>query len=537
MPGSEPSRAFDFIVVGAGSAGCVLASRLSASGRYSVLLLEAGGRDASPWIHIPVGYVRLFNHRAINWNYQTEPGEAVDGRRMLQPRGKVLGGTSAINGMIYLRGQPADYDGWRQRGCTGWGWDEVLPYFRLAEDQQHGESKFHGAGGPLAVSDAPNPHPLCDALIAAAGEAGFPHNRDFNGTEQYGFGYLQTTTRNGRRSSTASGYLRQARGRANLAIVTHAQATRLLLDGGRATGVEYRRGGDLHMARARREVILAAGAYNSPQLLQLSGIGPAALLRRHGIAVAADIPGVGANLHDHFNIRMAYRARLCITLNDVQHSFTRKIVEGLNYALFRRGLLAMSAAPAGGFLRTDDAVATPDIQVLQMLFATNKVGEPAYPWPGFSLMATLLRPQSRGTVEIASADPFVAPAIQPNYLTAPADLMVLLAGARILRSIARQPTLARHIVVEHEPGPACDDDAALAKHIRRRGWTSYHPVGTCRMGADPEAVVDTRLCVAGIGGLRVVDASIMPSITSGNTNAPTIMIAEKGAAMILQDAA
>ncbi|MBM3560372.1 MAG: choline dehydrogenase, partial [Alphaproteobacteria bacterium] len=306
---------------------------------------------------------------------------------------------------------------------------------------------------------------------------------------------------------------------------------------GRASGVAYRHGDALHTVRARREVILAAGAYNSPQLLQLSGIGPAALLRRHGIAVVAKRTGVGADLHDHYNIRMAYRAKRQVTLNDLQRSLVRKIVAGLDYALFRRGLLAMSAAPAGGFLRSDTAVATPDIQVLQMLFATDKVGEPAHPWPGFSLMATLLRPQSRGTVEIASADPFAAPLIQPNYLTAPADLPALLAGARMLRDIARRPALARHIAAEHEPGPHCADDVALAEHIRRRGWTSYHPVGTCRMGPDPDAVVDPRLRVVGVGGLRVVDASVMPAITSGNTNAPTIMIAEKGADMILRDAA
>jgi len=529
-------QTFDFVVVGAGSAGCVLANRLTADGRHSVLLLEAGGRDSSPWIHVPIGYARHFTDPAVNWLYRTEPGDHVDGRSLLQPRGKVLGGSSAINGLVYLRGQPADYDHWRQRGCTGWGWDDVLPHFIAAEDQERGASAFHGVGGPLAVSDPRDTHPLCDALIEAAVEAGYPRNADFNGTEQEGFGYVQQTARKGRRSSTATGYLRQAWRRPNLAIETGAQATRLLLDGRRVTGVAYRQGGAERIARARREVVLAAGAINSPQLLQLSGLGPAALLTRHGIAVVADIPGIGANLQDHYNGRLAYRARSRFTLNDLQHSVARKTIEGMNYALFRRGLLAMATAVGGGFFRTDPALPTPDVQAMLMLFTAERIGGPTHPWPGFSLVLVLLRPQSRGSVEIVSADPFAAPAIRPNYLSAPADLPVLVKGLAMLRAIAVRAPLARHIAEEREPGPDCTDDAALADHIRRRGWTSYHPVGTCRMGTDPEAVVDPRLRVNGIGGLRVVDASIMPTITSANTNAPTIMIAEKGAALILEDA-
>ncbi|MGE0256772.1 MAG: GMC family oxidoreductase [Alphaproteobacteria bacterium] len=532
----DDGQSFDFVVVGAGSAGCVLANRLSENGRHSVLLLEAGGRDSSPWIHVPIGYARHFTNPAVNWLYQTEPGDGVAGRRLLQPRGKVLGGSSAINGLVYLRGQPADYDHWRQRGCTGWGWDDVLPHFKAAEDQERGADAMHGVGGPLRVSDPRDRHPLCDALIAAAEAAGFARNPDFNGTRQEGFGYWQQTARHGRRSSTATGYLRAARRRANLAIATGAQATRLLLDGRRVTGVVYRQGGTSRTAYARREVVLAAGAINSPQLLQLSGIGPADLLRGHGIAAVMDVPGVGANLQDHYNGRLAYRARERFTLNDLQHSLPRKIAAGMNYALFRRGLLAMAASVGGGFFRTDPALPTPDVQVMLMLFTAERIGGPTHPWPGCSLVLALLRPQSRGTVHIVSPDPFVAPAIQPNYLSAPADLATLLSGLKTLRDVAAREPFARHVAEEREPGPDCTDDAGLAEHIRRRGWTSYHPVGTCRMGADTEAVVDPRLRVNGIAGLRVVDASIMPAITSANTNAPTIMIAEKGAAMILEDA-
>jgi len=532
----DNGQSLDFIVVGAGSAGCVLANRLTADGRHSVLLLEAGGRDTSPWLHVPIGYARHFTDPAVNWLYRTEPGRHIDERRLLQPRGKVLGGSSAINGLVYLRGQPEDYDGWRQRGCTGWAWDDVLPHFIAAEDQERGADAYHGVGGLLLVSDPRDGHPLCDALIAAAVEAGHARTDDFNGATQDGFGYMQQTARRGRRSSAATAYLRPARRRANLAIATAAQATALLFEGRRAVGVAYRQGGGLRTARARREVILAAGAINSPQLLQLSGIGPGALLARHGIPVVADIAGVGANLQDHYNGRLAYRARRCDTLNDLQHSTVRKVIEGTKYALFRRGLLAMATAVGGGFFRTDPALATPDVQAMLMLFTAERIGGPTHPWPGFSLVLVLLRPQSRGTVAIASADPFAAPLIQPDYLSAPADLPVLVKGLAMLRDIAARAPLAAHIAEEREPGPACRDDTALAEHIRQRGWTSYHPVGTCRMGADPEAVVDPRLRVTGIVGLRVVDASIMPVITSANTNAPTIMIAEKGAAMILEDA-
>ncbi len=534
MQNADP---FDFVVIGAGSAGCVLANRLTESGRYRVLLLEAGGEDRNPWIHIPLGYGKLFTNPKFNWLYTGEPDAASGNRRIAQPRGKVLGGSSSINGLVYIRGQHEDYDHWRSLGNTGWGFDDVLPYFRKSEDQQHGADDYHGAGGPLTVSDPSEPHPLCEAYIAAAEQCGYPRNPDFNGARQEGFGYVQLTLRNGRRSSTATGYLRPARRRKNLSVLTHAHATRILFSGKSAVGVDYLHRGQKRSANARREVIVAGGAFNSPQLLQLSGIGPASLLRDSGIHLIADMPGVGANLQDHYNGRLVLRSTEAFTLNDVVNNFGRGFVAALRYLFLRKGFLTMGASYAAGFLRTDPALPRPDIQAGLALFSADKAGDDLHRFSGFSMVVRLLRPESRGTVLIQSADPLRAPAIRPNYLATPKDREVLLAGLKAVRRILNTPTMRRYIAREHEPGAACESDADLLDHLRRRGGISYHPVGTCRMGNDASAVVDERLRVHGLQGLRVVDASIMPTIVSGNTNAPTIMIAEKGADMILQDAA
>jgi choline dehydrogenase len=524
---------FDFVIVGAGSAGCVLANRLTADGRHKVLLLEAGGEDRSIWIHIPLGYGKNFSNPQINWLYETEPEPECHGRRVIQPRGKVMGGSSSINGLMYVRGQAEDYDRWRQLGNAGWSHADVLPYFRKAEDQQRGADEWHGEGGPLAVSDL-GELPIGDAFIAAAEQCGYPRNPDFNGAAQEGFGYYQFTTRNGRRCSTAAGYLKPARRRTNLKVVSNALATRVLFAGKRATGVEYLQGDVKHTARAR-EVILAGGAFNSPQLMQLSGLGPAALLREHGIEVIADMPGVGADLQDHFHARLIYRATQPVSANDLFTNRLRGFAAGLSYMLRGRGLLAMGAGYVGGFLRSNEAVETPDVQTHIMLFSADGIGGPLHSFSGVTCPVIVLRPESRGTVRIKSADPRQAPAIQANYLTAAKDRDTTVAGIRELRRIMAAPPMAPFIEAEHEPGPACASDEDLLDYVRRRGSTVYHPTSTCRMGSDPAAVVDARLKVHGFEGLRIVDASIMPALISGNTNAPTIMIAEKSADMILQD--
>jgi choline dehydrogenase len=525
---------FDFIIVGAGSAGCVLANRLTADGRHNVLLLEAGAEDRGIWLHIPLGYGRHFTDPKVNWLYETEPEPECHGRKIIAPRGKVLGGSSSINGLMYVRGQAEDYDRWRQLGNAGWSYADVLPYFRKAEHQQRGADEWHGEGGPLCVSDLGN-LPICDAFIEAAEQCGYNRNPDFNGAQQEGFGYYQFTTRNGRRCSTAVGYLKPARKRANLKVVSGALASRVLFEGTRAIGVEYLQGDAKHAARGR-EVILAGGAFNSPQLLQLSGVGPAALLRQHGIAVIADMPGVGADLQDHYHARLVFRVTQPVTANDFFTNKLRGFAAGLHYALTRRGLLAMGAGYAGGFLRTNEAAATPDVQTHIMLFSADAIGGPLHPFSGVTCPVIVLRPESRGTVRIKSADPRQPPAIQPNYLSAGKDRDTTVAGIRALRRIMAAPPMAPFIEAEHEPGPACASDEDLLDYVRRRGSTVYHPTSTCRMGSDPKAVVDARLKVHGIEGLRIVDASIMPALVSGNTNAPTIMIAEKGADMILKDA-
>jgi choline dehydrogenase-like flavoprotein len=528
---------FDYIVVGAGTAGCVLANRLTAAGRYRVLLLEAGGHDRNVWIHIPLGYGKLFSNSKVNWLYTSEPEAELNNRQIIQPRGKVLGGSSSINGLLYIRGQPSDFDHWRQLGNSGWSFEDVLTYFRRAEDQQRGEDALHGVGGPLAVSDVCEPHPLCEAFVAAAQQAGFPRNDDFNGPTQEGAGYFQLTARRGRRWSTAVGYLRQARRRPNLTVVSNALATKILFSGRRAIGVEYRCGDTTRTAHANAEVIVAGGTFNSPQLLQLSGLGPAALLQSFGISVIADMPGVGADLQDHFQVRMQYRCTEPITMNDVLHSWRHRTGAGLRYVLFRKGLLAIGAGYAGGFFRTSPLAATPDVQVHFIIFSADTAGAVLHSFPGFIASVCQLRPESRGFVRIKSADPTKAPAIQPRYLSSATDRDTVVAGIKLLRRIMSQPAMRRYIAEERAPDPHCTSDAELLAFARATGTTVFHPTSTCRMGSDSTAVVDERLRVHGIERLRVVDGSIMPTVVSGNTNAAIVMIGEKGADMILQDAA
>src|SRR5712692_6029422 len=450
-PSSETFE-FDYVVVGAGSAGCVLANRLSADGRHSVLLLEAGPKDNNLWIHVPLGYGRLFKEKTVNWMYQTEPEPGLDGRTIFQPRGKVLGGSSSINGLLYVRGQHEDYDRWRQHGNSGWGFDDVLPYFKKAENQERGADDFHGAGGPLPVSDLVHADPLSAAFIAAAAETGIPVNPDFNGALQEGAGFFQTTTRRGRRASTAVAYLRPARGRNNLHVETSALAQPILFEGRRAVAIEYRKAGSMRTARARKEILISGGAYNSPQLLQLSGVGPAELLRKHGVDVVLDAPGVGHDLQDHMQVRVVMRCTQSITLNDVVSSPVRRILAGARYAAFRKGPLTIAAGTSGAFFKTSPRLATPDIQIHFLPFSTDKMGKKLHSFSGFSASVCQLRPESRGSLRIKSADPTVPPEIRINYLATETDRSAFIDGIKILRMILSAPALKPYTIEEVDPG-------------------------------------------------------------------------------------
>jgi choline dehydrogenase-like flavoprotein len=527
---------FDYVIVGAGSAGCVLANRLSADGKHSVLLLEAGPKDSNLWIHVPLGYGKLFKEKSVNWMYQTEPEPGLGGRQVFQPRGKVLGGSSSINGLLYVRGQHEDYDRWRQHGNSGWGFDDVLPYFKKAENQQRGADTYHGVGGPLPVSDWRHADPLSEAFVVAAAETGIPTNPDFNGATQEGAGFFQTTTRRGRRASTAFSYLRPARGRGNLHVETDALAQRILFEGRRARAVEYRQGGSLRTARARKEILVSGGAYNSPQLLQLSGVGPAELLKKHGIDVVLDAPGVGNDLQDHLQVRLIMRCSQRCTLNDIVNHPVRRLWAGAKYAALRKGPLTIAAGTSGAFFKTNPRLASPDIQVHFLPFSTDKMGEKLHSFSGFTASVCQLRPESRGSLRIKSADPAVPPEIRINYLATETDRAAFVDGIKILRKILSAPALKPYVVDEAHPGSKVSTDEELLSYCRQTGSTVYHPTSTCRMGNDPLAVVDQRLRLRGIEGLRVVDASVMPDLMSGNTNAPTIMIAEKASDMILEDA-
>jgi choline dehydrogenase len=532
----EAGFEFDYVIVGAGSAGCVLANRLSENGRHSVLLLEAGPTDSNIWIHVPIGYGKLFKDKTVNWMYRTEPEPGLDGRSVFQPRGKVLGGSSSINGLLYVRGQHEDYDRWRQRGNVGWGYEDVLPYFKKAENPQRGADEYHGSGGPLSVSDRRHDDPLSEAFVNAAVEAGIPYNPDFNGATQEGAGFFQTTMRRGRRASSAFCYLRPAKGRRNLRIETDAHAQRIRFEGRRARAIEFRQHGELRAARARKEILVSGGAYNSPQLLQLSGIGSAELLRRHGIEVVLDAPGVGNNLQDHMHVRLVMRCSQRITLNDIINHPLRRGLAGARYVVFRTGPLTIAAGTSGAFFKSDPRLATPDLQIHFIPFSTDKMGEKLHAFSGFTASVCQLRPESRGSLRIRSADPAAPPEIRINYLATERDRRANIDGIRIMRKILAAPALKPYVVDEAYPGSNVSSDDDILSYCRRTGSTVYHPTSTCRMGADALAVVDQRLRVHGIEGLRVVDASIMPDLISGNTNAPVIMIAEKASDMILQDA-
>jgi len=530
---------YDYIVTGAGSAGCVMAARLSESGKYRVLLLEAGPPDTNPWIHIPLGFARTYVNPSINWMFETVPQPQMAGRKLYLPRGKTLGGSSSINGMVYIRGNHGDYDEWRQRGCEGWDWDSVLPFFKKAENQTRGADEYHGVGGPLHVSDQPSTFELAEAALEACVQAGIPRNPDFNGAQQDGCGYYQTTTSNRRRWSTAKAYLEPAKSRANLTIQTGAHATKVIVAEGRATGVAYHTDQGTKIAYCRGEVVVSGGAFGSPQLLQLSGLGPAQHLQDMGVPVIRDMPAVGANLHDHFNVNLNWRINKAITLNDLERSWPRKIAAAARYALFRSGPMASNGIHAGAFARSDERLERPDLQINIFEWSTlrrGKDGVVPHPFPGFTLMPVHLRPEGRGTVRLASPDPLAAPAVRFDYLRTEYDMRAILAAIRLCRDIAARPALQSYIVSEVTPGDRVVSDADLAQFVRETGVSNQHPTSSCAMGTGTNSVVDPRLRVHGIGGLRVVDASIMPVVVGGNTNAPTIMIAEKAAAMMLEDA-
>lgn len=536
------SEVFDHIVVGAGSAGCVLAARLSEDAATRVLLLEAGPPDTSPWIHLPIGYGKTMWSPEVNWCYQTDPDPNMNGRRIYWPRGKTLGGSSSINGLIYIRGQQEDYDHWAALGNTGWSYDEVLPYFVKSERNQRGAIALHGGDGPLRVSDIGARHELIEAFIAGAGEIGVPRTDDFNGARQEGAGYYQLTTHRGLRVSAAKAYLKPARNRSNLRVETGAFASGVLMEGRRAVGVRWRQNGVDREARCRGEVLLAAGALQSPQLLQLSGIGPAALLAEHGVPVVHDAPGVGENLQDHLQIRLIYECTKPITTNDQLRSWWGQARLGLQWLLARSGPLAVGINQGGCFLRAlrgPDGLpvaTTPDIQFHVATLSADMAGGKVHPFSGFTLSVCQLRPESRGRVRIRSADPFAPPSMQPNYLATELDRRTAVAGMQAARAIAAAPSMRPYVRREVKPGPDAADEAALLAFCRDHGATIFHPSGTCRMGVDEGAVLDPRLRVRGIDALRVVDCSAMPTLVSGNTHAPAVMMAEKAVDMIREDA-
>ena len=529
---------YDYIIAGAGSAGCVLANRLSADPSKRVLLLEAGGRDWYPWIHVPVGYFKTLHNPMTDWCYKTEPDPGLSGRSIDWPRGKTLGGTSSINGLLYIRGQHQDYDHWRQLGNTGWSYEDVLPYFKRSEDQQNGANDFHGKGGDLSVQNIRAKRDICEALIDAAEELGLPRNDDFNGVKQEGAGYFQQTARGGLRCSTARAFLNPVKNRSNLKIIVHALVEKVVVEGTKTIGIAISVKGAprQYWLKSGGEVILSAGAIGSPQILQLSGIGSAALLQGLEIPVVKALTGVGANLQDHLQIRTVYEVNVP-TLNEEINNLFRRMMIGVQYALTRTGPMSMGASQVCIFARSNEYVETPDIQYHFQPLSADKPGIEMHPFSGITLSVCQLRPESRGRIEIKSPNPRAYPAIYPNYLSADRDCQTAIDSLKFTRRLVNTEALKPFIVGEHLPGPGVQTDDELLDGARNIAQTIYHPTSTCKMGADAMAVVNERLQVHGIEGLRVVDASVMPTITSGNTNAPTIMIAEKASDMIAEDKA
>ena len=533
------TRSFDYVVVGAGSAGCVMANRLSEGGRYSVCLLEAGPADRYVWIHIPIGYGKTMFHKVYNWGFYTDPDPNMHDRRLYWPRGRTLGGSSSINGLIYIRGQRQDYDHWAALGNRGWSWSECLPYFKRLEHNELGAAATRGIDGPLWASTIKQPHELVDAFIAASNQLGVETVEDFNTGDQEGVGYYQLTTHRGLRCSTAVAYLKLARQRSNLHVETDAMATRILFDGTRANGIRYVQRGETHEVRAHREVILTAGALQSPQLLQVSGIGPASLLREFGVPVVADRAGVGENLQDHLQVRLIYEVTKPITTNDQLHSLMGRAKMGLQWALFRNGPLAVGINQGGMFCRAlPDEAKTPDIQFHFSTLSADSAGGDVHAFPGCTYSVCQLRPESRGVLRMRSADMRDAPSIRPNYLATELDRRTTVAAVRFARRVAATQPMASLMKREVRPGADAQTDDELLEFCREYGQTIFHPSGTAKMGVagDPLAVVDERLRVYGTQSLRVVDCSIMPTLVSGNTNVPIVMVAEKAAAMILDDA-
>ena len=530
---AEDIGTFDYIIVGAGTAGCALANRLSADPKTQVLLLEAGGSDNYIWTKIPVGYLYCMGNPRTDWGFKTAPADGLNGRSLNYPRGRVLGGCSSINGMIYMRGQAADYDHWRQLGNRNWGWNDVVPYFKRSEDHYAGADDMHGEGGEWRVEEQRLSWEILDKFRAACIAAGIPATDDFNRGNNEGVGYFQVNQKRGWRWSSSTAFLRPARRRKNLTILTGATAEQIMMTGRKVTGLRFHHHNRPVLAQCAAEVILCSGAVGTPQLLQLSGIGQPELLQQQGITVHHALNGVGQNLQDHLQIRTIYKVRNVRTLNDFAHTLTGKMRIGLEYLLKQSGPMSMAPSQLGAFVKSDDAVATPDLQYHVQPLSLPAFGEPLHSFSAFTASVCNLRPQSRGRVEITSADPFAKPKIAPNYLSAEADRLVAAKAIRLTRKIVSQTPLAEHVIDEFLPGADIQSDEELAAKAGDISTTIFHPVGTAKMGNDPMAVVNDRLQVHGVSGLRVADASVMPTITSGNTNSPTLMIAEKAADLIL----